>query len=191
MKNIEDVKKELEFEFLIHKPNKEHMEVPMESPMCKAYLEIIKVKNEAEKALKAIPEYQAREEALEAKEKANRAVEATPEFKKYWKAKETTEEAWKANEAWEKARKAIDKKGAYWKTPEYKAWEKADKVEYKLYMALVRTPECLAQNEAYNAYSKAYKKSRDEVEKVFKTMPTKFMGKELSEYMINEYIGEV
>ena len=139
MKNIEDVKKELEFEFLIHKPNKEHMEVPMESPMCKAYLEIIKVKNEAEKALKAIPEYQAREKAWEAKEKANRAVEATPEFKKYWEAKETKEEV-------EKAYKKIKKN-----------WEKADKVEYKVYMFLVRTPEWKAKEEAWEAEEKAYK----------------------------------
>ena len=157
MKNIEDVKKELEFEFLIHKPNKEHMEVPMESPMCKAYLEIIKVKNEAEKALKAIPEYQAREEALEAKEKANRAVEATPEWKtlnevekayneayrvnygpfytatenyKVWEAEETKDETWEAVREAEKARERA--RDALEATPAYKDYMKASCVCSKM-----------------------------------------------------------
>lgn len=37
----------------------------------------------------------------------------------------------------------------------------------------------------------AHKKCRDEIDKVFKTMPTKFRGKELSEYFIDEYRGKV
>lgn len=94
----------------------------------------------------------------------------TEKHKKAWEAVKATP----AYKAWEKADKAMEA------TPEWKAKKKARKAVEEAEEAFRKTPECLAQNEAYNAYSKAYKKSRDEVEKVFKTMPTKFMEKELS-----------
>ena len=85
---------------------------------------------------------------VEALVKTKKAVQATPEYK-YWE---------KACEAQKKARRAANEaKEAY-----DKAWEnlygkqyavnKADKAECNAYMALVRTSEWKAKEEAYEAY---------------------------------------
>ena len=87
------------------------------------------------------------------------------------------DEACKAyDEAWE-AFKETEK--AAEKTSEWKTVKKLRKALNEAYEAYRKTPENQAENEAYIAYCKARKKSEDEIDKVIKTMSTKFMGKEL------------
>ena len=87
------------------------------------------------------------------------------------------DEACKAyDEAWEAFKEA--KKIAE-ETPEFKAWKEKEKAVEKAKVAYWKTSEFKTQDEAYSAYLKAQKKARDEIDKVIKTMSTKFMGKEL------------
>lgn len=87
------------------------------------------------------------------------------------------DEACKAyDEAWEAFKEA--KKIAE-ETPEFKAWEEKEKAEEKAKVAYWKTSEFKTQDEAYSAYLKAQNKCINEIDKVIKTMPTKFMGKEL------------
>lgn len=80
------------------------------------------------------------------------------------------DEAW---EAFKEAEKAANE------TSEWKTVEKLRKALHEAEEAYWKTSEFKTQDEAYSAYLKAQKKARDEIDKVIKIMPTKFMGKEL------------
>lgn len=134
-----------------------------------------KALDEARKAVKGTPEYKDWKD-YSYKEKLDLYMKA---IKSYWRLSGTkaADEACTAlDEAWDAYLEA-DK--AAKETPEWKAVEKARKAVEKAEEAYRKTPECQAQNEAYNAYRKAHEKSKDEVDKIFKAMPTKFMGEEM------------
>lgn len=80
------------------------------------------------------------------------------------------DEAWEAFKETEKAAE---------KTSEWKTVEKLRKALNEAYEAYRKTPEYKAKNEAHIACCKAREKSKNEIDKVIKTMSTKFRGKEL------------
>ena len=64
---------------------------------------------------------------------------------------------------------------AYWEIPEYEVCLEVYDAVGEAEMAYRKTPEFKARNEAYIAYSKAHKKCRDEIDKVFKTMEKSYL----------------
>lgn len=122
----------------------------------KTLMASVKILCDAKAADEACKAY---DEAWETFKEAKKIAEETPEFK-----------------AWKEKEKAVEKAEEY---GEYKDYMEADEAEEKAKVAYWKTSEFKTQDEAYSAYLKAQKKARDEIDKVIKTMPTKFLGKEL------------
>lgn len=122
----------------------------------KALMTHVKIFDDAKDADEACKAY---DEAWETFKKAKKIAEETPEFK-----------------AWKEKEKAVEKAEEY---GEYEDYMEADEAEEKAKVAYWKTSEFKTQDEAYSAYLKAQKKARDEIDKVIKTMSTKFIGKEL------------
>ena len=116
----------------------------------------VKIFDDAKDADEACKAY---DEAWETFKKAKKIAEETPEFK-----------------AWKEKEKAVEEAEEY---GEYKDYMEADEACERAKVAYWKTSEFKTQDEAYSACCKAQKKARDEIDKVIKTMPTKFMGKEL------------
>ena len=122
----------------------------------KALMIHVKIFDDAKDANEACKDY---DEAWETFKKAKKIAEETPEFK-----------------AWKEKEKAVEKAEEY---GEYEDYMEADEAEEKAKVAYWKTSEFKTQDEAYSACCKARKKCEDEIDKVIKTMSTKFMGKEL------------